>query len=207
MSLATLKKKSAVKYNNMSVNSQGFSLNGTHRLQGYVGQTTQGRYLPGGKMNGPDMKGSGTCCGKYYNLPAESQLIQCLTEDSNIVKKSSLNNTGMLMTKYKWIRRGEPFTTVNLISNQLTSQTFLDTIKKEEALKILEAEKQQLCNTIPAKDCGKCVIPKDSNKVEHLSRSSSQYLAYKQNGCQEFINPRPNPNSKQGTPFSCKNVA
>ena len=38
MSLATLKRKTAAKYNNMSVGHANFSLNGTHRSQGYVGQ-------------------------------------------------------------------------------------------------------------------------------------------------------------------------
>jgi hypothetical protein len=38
MSLATLKRKTAAKYNNMSVGQPNFSLNGTHRSQGYVGQ-------------------------------------------------------------------------------------------------------------------------------------------------------------------------
>ena len=38
MSLATLKKKTAAKYKNMSVGQANFSLNGTHRSQGYVGQ-------------------------------------------------------------------------------------------------------------------------------------------------------------------------
>ena len=39
MSLATLKKKTQTKYNNMSVNSV-FNLNGTTRNQGYIGQTS-----------------------------------------------------------------------------------------------------------------------------------------------------------------------
>jgi hypothetical protein len=38
MSLATLKRKTAAKYNNSSVGHANFSLNGTHRSQGYVGQ-------------------------------------------------------------------------------------------------------------------------------------------------------------------------
>ena len=51
MSEATLKRKTAVKYRNMSVgneskNNKGFSLNGTTRNQGYVGQDTLGRSLP-----------------------------------------------------------------------------------------------------------------------------------------------------------------
>ena len=41
MSLATLKRKTAAKYNNMSVGHANFSLNGTHRSQGYVGRNLQ----------------------------------------------------------------------------------------------------------------------------------------------------------------------
>lgn len=42
MSLATLKRKTASKYNNNSVNKV-FSINGTHRNQGYIGQTSLSR--------------------------------------------------------------------------------------------------------------------------------------------------------------------
>jgi hypothetical protein len=51
MSLATLKKKSAAKYNNNSV-GLGFALNGTHRNQGYVGQTSLSRAVISSKMSG-----------------------------------------------------------------------------------------------------------------------------------------------------------
>ncbi len=43
MSLATLKKKTQAKYKNNSVNKGTFSLNGTTRNQGYVGQTSLSR--------------------------------------------------------------------------------------------------------------------------------------------------------------------
>ena len=43
MSLATLKKKTQAKYKNNSVNKSTFSLNGTTRNQGYVGQTSLSR--------------------------------------------------------------------------------------------------------------------------------------------------------------------
>ena len=44
--LATLKRKTSAKYNNVSVsNDSVFSLNGTRRIQGYVGQSLFGRYM------------------------------------------------------------------------------------------------------------------------------------------------------------------
>lgn len=209
MSLATLKKKTQSRYNAMSVNAGGFSLNGTHRIQGYVGQTTQGRYLPGGKMRGPDNKGSGSCCGKYVNNPAESPLIGCMTEDPNTVKKSSLNNTGMLMTHYRWIRRGDPYTTVKETHNVIRSHSaHLDTISKEHAQRIEEANKLKLCNqTQPPEQCKKvCETKKTQEKIAHYTRSGSQYIAYKLNGCNEFINPRPKPRPSFGFPISCRTV-
>ena len=67
MSIVALKKKTAAKYNNMSVNTkEGFSLNGTRRLQGYVGQTSLSRSLPRTLMRGTTIRGHGGCCGTYF---------------------------------------------------------------------------------------------------------------------------------------------
>ena len=93
MSLATLKKKTAAKYNNMSVNKPAFSLNGTHRSQGYVGQDTLGRSLPKTPMNGNVARGHGGCCGTYLR----SNIVQSgvtSTNDPDIVK-SSVSLTGI----------------------------------------------------------------------------------------------------------------
>ena len=51
MSIATLKKKTAAKYNNMSVsgpfrNNNGFSLYGGQRNEGYIGKDSLGNSLP-----------------------------------------------------------------------------------------------------------------------------------------------------------------
>jgi hypothetical protein len=46
MSIATLKKKSYAKYNNSSVGQKQFSINGTTRNQGWVGQTSLSRSYP-----------------------------------------------------------------------------------------------------------------------------------------------------------------
>ena len=52
MSIVALKRKTNTQYNNMSANRKGFSLNGTHRSQGYVGQTVLSRSLPRTLMRG-----------------------------------------------------------------------------------------------------------------------------------------------------------
>ena len=59
MSIATLKRKTLAKYNNMSVGQPQFSLNGTHRSQGYVGQTMLSRSLPRSLMKGNVIRGHG----------------------------------------------------------------------------------------------------------------------------------------------------
>jgi hypothetical protein len=58
MSIATLKRKTQAQYNN-SVGVANFSLNGTLRSQGYVGQTSLSRSLPRTPMNGAFPRGYG----------------------------------------------------------------------------------------------------------------------------------------------------
>jgi hypothetical protein len=95
MSIATFKKKTMAKYNNVSVGQPTFSLNGTHRNQGYVGQTMLSRSLPRTLMKGSVKRGHGGCCGKYPDLPIVSSGIQ-YQEDSKVVKSSVLNTSAVL---------------------------------------------------------------------------------------------------------------
>jgi hypothetical protein len=99
MSLATLKKKTNAKYNNLSV-GQGFSLNGVHRNQGYIGQTSLSRTIIGTPMKGSAPKGHGGCCGTYLNKIVKPAL--CL-EKSEMVKRSVLSSNGMLRLRNKWL--------------------------------------------------------------------------------------------------------
>ncbi len=59
MSLATLKKKTAHKYKNNSVSQSQFSLNGTTRNQGYIGQTSLSRTIIKTPMKGVSVRGHG----------------------------------------------------------------------------------------------------------------------------------------------------
>jgi len=123
MSLATLKKKTFAKYNIMSVGSKngGFSLNGTRRSQGYVGQTMLGRHFPSTPMRGNVARGSGGCCGHYLNgtivqsgvcFPTNPIDGSSANNNPNIVKRSVLETRGHIQTKYRWVRRGYPYSTV-----------------------------------------------------------------------------------------------
>jgi hypothetical protein len=108
MSIVALKRKTAALYNNMSVGQKNFSINGTTRNQGYIGQTSLSRSLTHTPHKGATAKGSGGSCGQYensVNIPA-SEI--CSLEDDTVIKKSVLSTRGMLATKHRWINRPYP---------------------------------------------------------------------------------------------------
>ena len=134
MSIATLKKKTAAKYNNMSVNVPQFSINGGHRSQGWVGQTTLSRSLPRTLMVGNTPKGSGGCCGTY-NVTTIVQSAVTSTNDSAVIKSSVLSTDGMIDTKYRWIGRPAPYTSVKPgDGNNLNDQSDYITRKAQETV-------------------------------------------------------------------------
>lgn len=110
MSIQTMKKKTAAKYHNNSASLPQFSLNGTRRSQGYVGQDSRGRSLPKTIMKGNTIKGHGGCCGKYPKGAIVQSAVTSLN-NPKIVKSSVFGTTGMIMTKYRWIHRPQPFST------------------------------------------------------------------------------------------------
>jgi hypothetical protein len=123
MSLVTLKRKTQAKYNNMSVGSKtGFSLNGTHRSQGYIGQTMLSRSLPKTLMKGNVIKGHGGCCGKY---PVHGIVQSAVTSENNpkIVKPSVMHTNGMLRMHYRWIWRPQPYSTTKPTNLALNTQS------------------------------------------------------------------------------------
>lgn len=74
MSIATLKRKTKEKYNNSSVGRKGFSINGSTRNQGWVGQMSLSRVHGITSLN-----------------------------DNTYVKASVIGTKGMLMKKFRWI--------------------------------------------------------------------------------------------------------
>jgi len=116
MSIATLKRKTQTEYNRMSVGYSNFSLNGTRRNQGYVGQTMLSRSLPKTPMVGNTPKGYGGCCGTYRITPIVQSAVNS-TNDSSVIKSSVLDNFGMIETKYRWVRRPQPFSVTKPDSN------------------------------------------------------------------------------------------
>lgn len=143
MSIATLKRKTQAKYNNSSVGQKQFSLNGTHRNQGYVGQTSLSRSLPRTLMNGPTIRGHGGCCGKYPIKPVvQSAVIS--QEDSKVVKSSVLNTNGYLETEFlcnpgmaqRWLRMPCRPSKMNIVKpgshiNNNTQQDYITNVAKK----------------------------------------------------------------------------
>lgn len=124
MSLATLKKKTAHKYNNNSTQMRQFSLNGTHRSSGYIGQTSLSRTNIKTHSYGPIPQGHGGCCGTYKKqVLCPSSTFS--TEDTNIVKPSVLGTKGMLQKRLAWARRPQPYVMV-APSNSLNQKSSSD---------------------------------------------------------------------------------
>lgn len=111
MSIATLKRKTAAKYNNNSVGQKHFSLNGGYRNQGWVGQSNLSRSLPQSYMRGDTLRGYGGCCGQYRIMPIVQSAVTS-TNNNKIMKSSVLDYDGMIATQYRWIRRPQPYTSV-----------------------------------------------------------------------------------------------
>ena len=133
MSIVALKRKTYAQYHNMSVGSpQGFSLNGTHRNQGYVGQTSLSRFLSRTTMRNGAAKGYGGCCGQYIQKPIVQSAVTSV-ENSSVVKSSVLNTKGMLDTRNRWARRGEPYISVKPDNNQNlnTQKQYIEELKKK----------------------------------------------------------------------------
>ena len=104
MSIVALKRKTAALYNNLSVNQKQFSINGTTRNQGYVGQTSLSRSIIHTPCKGAVFKDYN---GRYTNPNIKASETNSL-EDNTVVKKSVLSFKGMLATRERWINRPFP---------------------------------------------------------------------------------------------------
>lgn len=115
MSIATLKKKSKTQYNNISVNKNGFSINGGHRSQGWIGQNNMvPHFFDTLSLNNP-----------------------------NVIKASTVSTYGQIKHKYRWIGRPSPFITVKPDSNQnINSQSsYLNYLQNKAINKKIQCDK------------------------------------------------------------------
>jgi hypothetical protein len=209
MSIATLKRKSLTKYNNMSVGQSGFSLNGTHRSQGYIGQTSLSRSLSQTPMKDNTPKGSGGCCGTYLVTPIVQSAVKS-TEDSSVVKKTVMNNSGMLSSRNRWAKRGEPYTSVKPDNNSnVNSQKDYITRLQKKTVKDADSCYQTKTN------CPKCTTPNIGSMFSkrttydtfvkpatiHAAMPQNEYLLKLHNKCaeQDIVYVK----NIKNTPFGC----
>ena len=159
MSLATFKKKTQATYRNASVGQAQFSINGVHRLQGYVGQTSLSRCLPKTLQRGNDLRGPA-----YAGVKPQDTWT---TEDSKTVKSSVLSQYGMMQNRYRWIRRPQPFSSWKPDSVELLTSEAYTRHKKKAAI-------QENVNVVkPIIDgCSGCQI----HKNEIANTRQSEYI-------------------------------
>lgn len=186
MSIVTLKKKSAVKYNNMSVSKPLFSLQGTHRSQGFVGQTSLSRSLPRTLIKNGGYKNYGGCCGTFKIGGIVQSSIKS-TEDITVVKKSTINTLGLLhVNKYTCLWRPSPYTTVKMDSNNnLNSQSnYIKNVKKNtislaDACKTVNTNK---CSTLQCANNAKLIRPRYTpfKNAGNFTKPESDFVAMSQ---------------------------
>ena len=101
MSIVALKRKSRhYKARISGQGKDGFSLNGGHRNQGWVGQGVRGRSLTGTPYRGVAPMGNGGHLGRYVKKISNRSGSQCCTNDSSIIKRSTMNNMGRIDSSF-----------------------------------------------------------------------------------------------------------
>ena len=190
----------------MSVGSKnGFSLNGTHRSQGYIGQTSLSRSLPRTLAKGSTQKGHGGCCGKFV---LQNPVISAVTstEDPNIMKSSVLDTNGMLATKYQCL-----CISVKPDDNQNrnTQQEYITHIRRKTTQEYDSCQDNtKICNPVTANTCSE-IVSKKQNKLlfnftkpqcgsHFIPKSQSTYISNI-----KCIEPYKETNPANHPPFSC----
>ena len=115
MSIVVLKKKSRrYKAPISGVGTYGFSLNGTHRNIGAVGETNLARSTHLTRFRGNEPMGSGGCCGTYTRkisnsgqgvLPGGSGPLFGGFNDDSVVKRSVQNSRGLIAQQLEFGRQ------------------------------------------------------------------------------------------------------
>jgi len=170
MSLATLKKKTATKYNCMSVGTKtGFSLNGGHRNQGYIGQTMLSRSLPKTLAKGAVQKGHGGCCGKFIVYPPILSAVTS-TEDPNVIKSSVLDTTGMIETKYH-STCCEITVKSDDNQNRNTQQDYINHIQQKTVQEYQTCvDNTKTCNPITTKTCNNIMSKRQNTLLFNFTK-------------------------------------
>jgi hypothetical protein len=214
MSEATLKRKSLAKYNNMSVGSKngGFSINGTRRSQGYIGRGVLGLHFPRTPMRGNEPRGSGGCCGTYprktivqSGVPYPTNINGSTANNNpNVVKPSVLDTNGLLMTKYRWIRRPQPFAVVKPDTNliQSTQQSYIENLSKNTVATLNECNPSYIFHEGGIPSPGWYSITNTAENTPKLGPTSQGVFIQTLGGLCTKNNKLPKTNTRNA-PFAC----
>ena len=209
MSIATLKRKTQNTIQIASANRPNFSINGTRRSQGYIGQTSLSQSLSRTLMKGNVIKGCGGCCGEYNIAPLVKANVSSLN-NPDVIKSSVLNTRGLIHTKYRWILRPQPFSKTEEITDYVNDKSQSAYIAKLVIKSTKETEvatKDKMCNQL-TKMVLKC-IPFSTHlaqtdmcmitKPGHITISESEYLLKLKQYCKNDISST----KLNKTPFGC----
>ena len=204
MSLQAMKRKSNTLYRNMSSNRVGgFSLNGTRRNQGYIGQQAGlTRHLANTPMRGTVARGSGGCCGTYNRTKiAQNGLLNF--NDTTVVKSSVLESYGRIRERYRWVWRPQPYSTVKPTAGLNIATQSEHTNKKATTLLAALAlcQKIKQCTGL-SNTCGGLTIPQrprsslrtqprrtsviTKDQSTFVASSQSDYLYRLKGGCRNY---------------------
>jgi hypothetical protein len=187
MSIVTLSRKTAVQYNNMSVGLNAFSLNGTLRNQGYVGQTSLSRSLPRTLMKGNVAKGYGGCCGQFRKVPIVQSAVTSLN-NPNVVKPSVVGTSGMLENKFdccRFIVKPDSNQNINDQGNFI-NRLSKKTIQCVNQYNDTHSTLQPKCACVNYDPFFRKVIPKYTKpESDYVPISCGEYLKQLNNACQK----------------------
>lgn len=218
MSIATLKKKTYAKYNNSSVGLPHFSINGTLRNQGYVGQTSLSRFTSRTLYNGIYPRGYGGCCGTFKIGQTVQSGIMPLN-NPNVIKSSVINSKGMIEEETKCLNslripnwnkqlpKNTPLTKVkpdNNRHNNTQSDYTINLAKKaiqkyNECTKLDQVKKQGTIESRVRTSTQICNYTKDPSTLSAISQS--ERLIQLNNKCVK--NDVINISSIKKTPIAC----
>jgi hypothetical protein len=176
MSIVALKRKTAHTHKTHSTQGRPFSLSGTHRNQGYVGQTSLSRTILRTPAYGPELQGHGLKKGAYPNTPLCISSIHT-TENSQVVKPSVLSYKGMIQKRTQWARRPQPYSSTKP-SNSIMLNTSGDYLifKRKKAL--------EECDAPGYKSPDHCCTPYvKKDKEVHAAISQGEYMLTLLNDC------------------------
>jgi hypothetical protein len=134
------------------------------------------------------------------------------TEDSSVVKNSVLNNDGMIQTKYRWIRRPQPYAVVKPDSNHnVNSQYDHIVIIRNNAID--EAADCYAVQECPTGSCNSSVTytkpessytgASDTPLYKGVALTQNEYTLLKRLKCSVYDRLDISGNGIRGQPFAC----